>query len=210
MTLSVRLPFIAAACLSLVLGLAWGAPVQAASYGGRAVSALVQLPVLGSGPIHLVDTGELASGGGWEGAGLLGANVPDVLIADSLVASTSGGLYDTGDRANSSASLAGVSVFPGKAAQLTASLVRTQVEVSADGLLGSTEVRDLVFAGVPVIVTGQPNQKIEILGVGILTLNAQTSASAGSSQTLTVSALHLKLATGEEVVLSTASSTINW
>ena len=101
-------------------------------------------------------------------------------------------------------------MFPGNAAQLTASLIRAEVEVSADGLLGSTEVRDLVFAGVPVTVTGQPNQKVEILGVGTLTINAQSTVWAGSSQTLTVRALHLKLATGEEVVLSTASSTINW
>ncbi|PYM25508.1 MAG: hypothetical protein DMD80_20880 [Candidatus Rokuibacteriota bacterium] len=210
MTMSVRLASIAAASLSLVLGLAWGAPVQAASFGGRAVSALVNLPGLGSDPIHIVDTGELAADGGWEGAGLLSTNVPDVLTADALVANTSGGLYDTGARANSSTSLAGVSVFPGNAAQLTASLIRAQVEVSADGLLGSTEVRDLVFAGVPITVTGQPNQKVEILGVGTLTINEQTRASGGSSQTLTVSAVHLKLATGEEVVLSTASSTINW
>ena len=210
MTMSVRLASIAAASLSLVLGLAWGAPVQAASFGGRAVSALVNLPGLGSDPIHIVDTGELAADGGWEGAGLLSTNVPDVLTADALVANTSGGLYDTGARANSSTSLAGVSVFPGNAAQLTASLIRAQVEVSADGLLGSTEVRDLVFAGVPVTVTGQPNQKVEMLGVGTLTINEQSTVSAASSRTLTVRALHLKLATGEEIVLSTASSTINW
>ena len=210
MTMSVRLPSIVTVCLFLVLGLAWGGPAQAATYGGRAVSALVQLPSLGSGPIHVVDTGELAADGGWEGAGLLSTNVPDVLIADALVANTSGGLYDTGARANSSTSLAGVSVFPGKVARLTASLIRAQVEVSADGFLGSAEVRDLVFAGVPVTVTGQPNQKVEILGVGTLTINAQSTVWAGSSQTLTVRALHLKLATGEEIVLSTASSTISW
>ena len=63
--MSVGLPFITAASLSLVLGLAWGGPAQAATYGGRAVSALVQLPSLGSGPIHVVDTGELAANGGW-------------------------------------------------------------------------------------------------------------------------------------------------
>src|SRR5437762_11589793 len=67
MTMSVRLASIAAASLSLVLGLAWGAPVQAASFGGRAVSALVNLPGLGSDPIYIVDTGQLAADGGWAG-----------------------------------------------------------------------------------------------------------------------------------------------
>jgi len=203
-------PLIAVSCLLLVLWPHWAAPAQAAAFGGRAVTALVALSLPAAGVTSVGDTGDLPADGGWQGATLLALNIPGALTADALVANTSGGDYDNGPGAASSTSLGAVTLFPGAPAQLTASFVRAQAGVSAAGPSGWSEVDDLVFAGLPITVTGQANQRVEVLGVGTLVINEQSVTSLGTSQSVTVNALHLKLVTGEEVVLSSARSAITW
>lgn len=202
-----------AACLSLLFGLAWSFPAQAHTVGGRAFAGFVNAPTLGATSLYLVDSGELSATGGWEGAGLLSAQVPNVLAANVLNSATSGATSPDSGQANSSASLADVTVLPGHVAQLTASFVRAQVEATDWGSQGATEIHALTFGGVPVQVTGQPNQKVEIPGllgpVATLIINEQAVTSDGTSQAITVNALRLTLATGEEVILGSARSLVN-
>lgn len=194
-----------AACLTLVLGLAWSSPVQAHIYGGRAFGAFVNVPTLGAGSLYLSDSGQLSPGGGWEGAGLLGAQVPSVLAASALNAATSGG----GDWASSASSLADVALLPGHVAEATASFVRAEADATTAGVRGSTEISNLTFGGVPVAVTGQPNQRFEIPGllgpVATLIINEQTA----TADAITVNALRLILATGEQIVVASARSSLN-
>lgn len=216
MKLKIRAPYLRlaqAACLLLIVGLGWSPPADAVTVGGRAFAAFVNAPTLGAGPLYLSDTGELAPNGGWEGAGLLGAQLPSILSANVLNAATSGGEHDAGPKADSSTSLADVAVLPGQAAQLTASFVRAQAEATGSGTTGSVQIYDLTFGGIPVQVTGLPNQRVEISGLlgplATLIINEQTVTSAGTSQTITVNALHLILATGEQVILASARSVLN-
>lgn len=198
-----------AACLSLIFGLAWSSPAQAHTTA-RAFVAFVNAPTLGAGPLYLADTGELSPAGGWEGAGFLSAEVAGVLSATVLNAATMGARDYTSGHANSSSSLADVVVLPGHAAQLTASFVRAQAGATDFGSQGSTEIHDLTFGGMSVAVTNLPNQRIEIPGllgpIATLVINEQTVTSDATSQAITVNALHLILATGEEVILASAKS----
>jgi hypothetical protein len=217
--------FARAACLGLFAGLIWNPPAEAHTVQGRAFAAFVNAPTLGAGPFYLVDSGELSPNGGWEGAGLLSAQVPNVLAASVLNSASSGTVSTDSGQANSSASLADVTVLPGHVARLSASFVRSQVEATDFGSRGSTEIHDLTFGGTAIPVTGQPNQTVALPGAPILGLlgqaigtgpspaeliiNEQVVTSDGTSQAITVNALHLVLATGEEVILGSASSLVN-
>lgn len=198
-----------AACLSLIFGLAWSSPAQAHTTG-RGFAAFVNAPTLGVGPLYLADTGELSPAGGWQGAGFLGAEVAGVLSATVLNAATVGARDAMTAQANTSSSLAEVVVLPGHAAQLTASFVRAQAGATDFGSQGSAEILNLTFGGIPIAVTGLPNQRVEIPGllgpIATLVINEQTVTSDAISQAITVNALHLILASGEEVILASARS----
>lgn len=198
----VRLALVAG--LLVLSGLAWAAPAHASSFGGQAYSAFVNVP--GAGPLYIADTGALPSDGGWSGAAVEGTAVPGVLSAETLVAATSGALYAIGgDQANSSTSLANVVVLSGQAAQITASFVQAQADVTGLGASGASRIDDLTFGGVPVQVTGLPNQTVSLPLVGTLIINEQTTTAQG----IVVNALHLILATGGEIVVSSARSSIS-
>jgi hypothetical protein len=198
-------------CLALIAALLVSvgpggvASALAASFGGRAFSAFVNLPSLGAGPVYIADTGALSSDGGWAGATLPGTAAPGVLSAETLVAATSGALTDmAGDQVNSSTSLANVVILPGQLAQVSASFVRAQADSTDVGLSGYSEVDNLTFSGFPIQVTGLPNQRVSLPGLATLVINEQTTTAQG----IVVNALHLILATGEEVIVSSASSAI--
>jgi hypothetical protein len=182
---------------------------EAGSFGGRAFSAFVTAPMLGVAPEYIGDTGALPSEGGWQSAGLPDTEVGALLAAQTLVASTSGGV-DSGQVASTSTSLAGLVLFPGNLAETTASFVRAQAAATLGGISGTTEIDQLTFGGMPVQVTGLPNQRIVIPGVATLVINEQAITTGLTSRGITVNALHLKLATGEEVVVSSATSSVSY
>lgn len=204
--------------LLLAVGLVLGAPGKppkgdsggasdpgSITYSGRAFAAFVNVPTLGVGPVVLSDTGQLPSSGGFQSNALLSVDLPPVLAADVLVASTSG----ANGVASSSASLAEVVVLPGHPAQITASFVRADSEVTCNDIRGSTEIVGLTFGASNIEITGAPNQTVSIPGVATLVINEQTSSSSGGSSAITVNALHLTLFTGDEVILSSAHSDLN-
>jgi hypothetical protein len=175
------------------------------TYSGRAFAAFVNLPTLGVGEQVVSDTGELPPSGGFQSASLASVALPGVLSAELLVASTSG----ANGVARSEASLAQLVVLPGQAAQVTASFVRAMSEATCNGVRGATEVVDLTLGGQAITVDPfAPNQRFEIPGVATLIVNEQTTSSSGSVQEITVNALHLTLATGDEVILSSAQSDV--
>jgi hypothetical protein len=175
------------------------------TFSGRAFVAFVNVPTLSVGPLVVSDTGELPPSGGFQSASVASVALPGVLSAELLVASTSG----ANGVARSEASLAQVVVLPGQASLVTASFVRAVSEATCNGVRGATEVVDLTFGGQAITVDPfAPNQRFEIPGVATLIVNEQTTTSGGGAQEITVNALHLTLATGDEVILSSARSGI--
>jgi hypothetical protein len=197
--------------LGLILMLVPGSAPAAGtgSFGGRGFSAFVSAPTLGVAAQYVGDTGALPAEGGWEIAGLPDTELGALFAAQTLVASTSGD-HSAGDVASSSTSLAGLIVFPGNLAEITASFVRSQAAASLGGVAGTTEIDQLTFGGQAVQVTGLPNQQVVIPLVGTLTINEQAITTGLTSRGITVNALHLKLATGEEVIVSSASSSVSY
>jgi len=216
----------ALACLLLIFGIAWASPAQAnppsgrgavspaqagVTYSGRAFAAFVNVPTLGVGPTTVSDTGELPPSGGFQSADFATVGAPGVLNASLLVASTSG----ANGVASSRASLADLVVLPGNAAQVTASFVQAESEATCNGVRGSTEVANATFGGQAIAVDPfAPNQTFVIpnpIGgppVATLIINEQTTSSGNGTQDITVNAVHLTLATGDEVILASAHSDV--
>ncbi len=194
----------------MVAGLIAASPAQAqTTFSGRAFAAFVNTFL--TGPIVISDTGQLSPSGGFRSDALLDTRdlglttLDNLLTAEVLAASTSG----ASGKAESSASLANVVVLPGSGAQVTASLVRAQTEATCSGVHGSSEIADLTFGGKTVMVTGAPNQTVDIVGVARLIINEQMTKENGTFHEIQVNALHLIVFGVAEVILSSAESDIN-
>lgn len=177
----------------------------------RACGVALHAPRLGVADVAFADTGapsslNVAFGDADAGVDLMDAVVPGVLSAEVVTATTS---LDPG-MATSATSLANVALLQGQPAEVTAAFIRAQSNVlDANGTRkwnGSAEIDGLVFGGRPITVTGLPNQKIVIPGVATLLVNEQIDSSQGGVSALTVNALHLTLASGDDVTLASARS----
>jgi len=194
--------------VSLLLSLlSW--PAQSASANNTAFSGeatVVQATVLGLPPIVLSDTGALDSTGGAREASLLDANVPGLLTAEVLHASTVG----QGQRSSSEASVANVTLTVG-GNTITAGLLRASATAECHNgtasVSGSSEIVDLVVNGQAVVVSGQPNQTIS-LPVGRVIINEQQSSVSGNTGDITVNALHVMVDGVADVIISSAHADI--
>lgn len=141
------------------------------TFRGRATA--VRAEVLGITTM-LADTGPLPPSGGAFEASLLEADVPGLVSAEVLHASTVG----QGDRTTSEASVARLrltvagNLIEAKflMARAEAICLRGKASVS-----GSSEIADLTINGDAVGVSGQPNQTIEFPG-GTIILNEQLAS----------------------------------
>jgi hypothetical protein len=187
-----------AAAVALV---ATPASAAATSYSGQATA--VRASVFGVN-VALADTGPLPSSGGSQSASLIGANVPGVVTADLLTASTTG----SGDMSSSSASLVNVSVLDGL---VTASIVKSQATASCQGSeaqsSGSSNLVSLVVAGQPVVVVGSPVITIPVLGLTVA-VNEQTSSTSGSHGDITVNAVHV-FGPGVDIAIASSHADID-
>src|SRR5262249_24431494 len=156
--------------------------VPPVSYSGQArvLSATVE-----GVTTNAADTGPLPLTGGSGQSTLLSANVPGLLSANLLSAQTSG----SGGTSQSSASASdGNLTLPGPHT-VTAQVLQSTATAgcSTPTTSGSSVVLGLTLDGLAVIVTGNPNQVVDLPGLHAV-LNEQTSTGSGD---LTVSALHL-------------------
>ena len=202
----------------MACGLAGVIPVLAAdseiTYSGRAYGALVDLATVPLSPVILSDTGHLPPEGGELIAFLLGAvattsSGDTALVAEAMYDTTRGAL----GTAQSSARTEDAVVLPGDAAEVTATTALARSEVSCGSAFGHSVIENLTFGGVSVVVTGEPNQTVSIPGVATLVINEQVDSDedgVGNASTaeITVNALHLSLATGEEIIISHAHSDV--
>jgi hypothetical protein len=201
-----------ASLVLLAVGLLATTSAGSGGSGGRASGAFANAPLLGVAPTYVVDTGDimtLSDMTGGEGADLPDASVPGVLNAKVLTATTS---VEPG-LATSSTSIADVVVLQGQPAELTAAFVRAQADVldvnGSSRFNGVSEIDGLRFGGRSITVTGSPNQKVDLPGVGSLIINEQIASSRAGVSDLTVNALHLVLATGDQIILAGARSVLD-
>jgi hypothetical protein len=170
------------------------------TYSGRAIGVSIHTAIL---DIKFADTGELPPQGGEIDATVL--KVEHALVqAQVLLAVTMG--FDK--KAESEAATADVVLLPGTANQITAEFVRANSRATCDGASGGSEIASLKLGGQQIDVSGGPNQTVSVPGVFVLIINEQINSSNDKTKEITVNALHLKLATGEEVLLSSAHSDI--
>jgi hypothetical protein len=164
-------------------------------YMGRAVGVLVKTSTQATPTLH-ADTGELRPEGGELIVAMEELIVGgDVLRATGVTAWTQGSTGST----RGTSELANVRAYEGQAAQLIATRVAVEASAGCDGVRGSTVIVGLEFGGRAIRVTGMPNQKETIPGVGTLVINEHVQL--GRTRDLTVRGLHLTLESGEQVIV---------
>ncbi|HZH31999.1 MAG TPA: choice-of-anchor P family protein [Pyrinomonadaceae bacterium] len=173
---------------------------QKTTFSGQAT--VVKANVAGQ-PITLSDTGALDSTGGEKEASLLEANVPGVLTAEVLHASTIG----NGNHSRSEASVANLNLTVGGNTIIADFLRASAQAVCAGGASagGSSEIANLVINGQAITVTGEPNQTIDLPLGGQVIINEQTSTRQGD---ITVNALHVIIPGVADVIIASAHADI--
>src|SRR5947209_2521500 len=189
--------------VSLLLSLlSW--PAQSASannttFSGQATVVDATVPVPGIRTV-ISDTGPLPASGGAEEASLLTANVPGLLTAEVLHASTVG----QGQHSRSEASVANVTLTVG-GNTITAGLLQARATAECHNgvasVSGSSDIVDLVVNGQAIVVSGAPNQTIALPLGSFIIINEQRSDRVGD---LTVNALHVVVDGAADVIVSSA------
>lgn len=172
-----------------------------AVFSGRAT--VVNATVLGQ-QIVLSDTGALPSQGGAQEASLLTANVPDLLTAEALHASTVG----HGDRSRSEASVADLNLTVG-GNTISAGFLRSRATATCEGgraaVTGSSEIVALVINGQSIVVSEAPNQTVSLPAGGQVIINEQPSSPTGN---ITVNALHVIVPGVADIVIASSHADI--
>jgi hypothetical protein len=178
-------------------GLAWPVAGAAQTLTGqaKAVQAVAAL-----GTTTLADTGTLGGPTDARDATLTIGSVPSLLSGEVLHAVTVG----WPDQVASEASLANLALSLGGTG-ISAGIVLASVRAVpyAPAAVSST-IGNLAINGVPVTVTGQPNQRIVIPG-GQLMINERILSASGT----TVNALHATVFGVADVVIASATAGIS-
>src|SRR5919198_375696 len=168
--------------LTAVLAGVVGGRAEAASgpgYSGQAKVVDATLPLLGQ-HIVLSDTGPLPASGGAQEASLLDAEVPGLLTAEVLHASTVG----QGNQSRSEASVANLSLTVGGhtvAADFLMARATAQCNGGNASVSGSADIVNLVVDGTPITASGTPNQTVPLPGGGSIIINEQSSSVSGNT-----------------------------
>ena len=176
--------------------LAWPAVgvAQTVVGNGAAVQATV-LGLLGGTTTTLASTGALGGTTDALNASQVTGDIPSLLTGEALAATT----FGWPDQVISHASLANLGLTLGGATISADSVLATATALLGATGSGNAFVGNLLINGVPVGVTGQPNQTISIPG-GQLVINEQ----AVSPTSTTVNALHATVSGVADVVVGSA------
>jgi len=161
------------------------------------IASAVQAYSLGT-MTTLASTGTLSGLTDARQASQLMGSVPSLLSAETLHATAIG----LSDRVASQASLGNLVLGIG-AISIGADAVLAQAEAAAGSATGSSVLGNLTLDGVPVDVSGAPNQTISLPG-GQLVINEQTATAGG----IVVNALHLVVYGIADVVLGSVTAAI--
>lgn len=171
------------------------------SFSGQATA--VQANVLGTTTV-LAGTGVIAPFGDALSADSLAESPAGLLSAENLHASAVG-LADT---SGSEASLGSLALTVG-GVSISADFVMARARVSCSSgvptVFGMSDIEGLVVNGVPVVVSGAPNQQV-LLPIGLLIINEQSQSAQANGASTTVNGLHLILNGAADVVVASASA----
>jgi hypothetical protein len=187
---------------ALVGLLAWPGTSEAQTVTGQAkVAQATVLGLLGgTTTTTLADTGTLSDSNDSRDATQITVNVQSLLTGEVLSASTIG--YP--DEVDSEASLGNLALtVGGNGISADFVIARAQAVLNAAGA-GMSNIDSLLINGIPVVVTGDPNQTISLLG-GQVVINEQQTDPSG---TITVNALHVTVNGVADVVIASAMAGI--
>jgi hypothetical protein len=194
---------LAAFALAAAALLAW--PVIASAQSVSGAASAVQANVLGMKTV-LAGTGPLADASDLRDASQDTGSIFALGGADILhaAAGSSVSTWDPSDYVASEASLADLGLtVAGNSISAAFVMARALAPVSGSPA-GTSEIDGLTINGVPVDVTGQPNQIVGLLG-GRVIINEQSPSSTGT----TVNALHVILDGVADLVFASASAGVN-
>jgi len=187
---------------ALVSLLAWPGTGEAQTVTGQAsaVKATVH-GALGRGTTTaLSDTGTLSGTSDAREASQITGSVPSLLTGEALHATTIG--YP--DKVDSEASLGNLALTVGGNGILADFVMARALAVLGSAGTGLTNIAGLTIGGVPVFLTGAPNQTLSLGGLTIV-LNEQMPSAGG----IIVNALHVKTLDGlTDVVIGSAKAGI--
>jgi len=188
-----------AAAIAVAL-LVWPLAGQAQTVSGeaRAVQATVLGPLGGTTTV-LADTGPLAGTSDALQTSALTGTVPSLLAGEALHATTIG----WPDQVASEASLADVAVSVAGTAIGADSVMARALAILGSAGAGTSNIANLSINGVPIPVTGDPNQTIYIPGGLVVIDEQQTSATS-----TVVNALHVTVYGVADVVIGSATAGI--
>ena len=191
---------VAVVCAGLIVTALAAAADSGTQYSGRSTGVSIHTAVLDA---SFADTGNLPSAGGELDATFVQVDT-SLAKADILLSDTMG--FDSVARSESA--VATVDLLTGTPNEVTADFVRSQSVATCRGVSALSELVNLRAAGQDVVVGTAPNQIVSVPGVLTLVINEQIDGSHDGTSDITVNALHLTLATGEEVIVSHAHSDI--
>ena len=149
----------------------------------------------------LGSTGTLSGVNDSRDASMVVGSLPTGVSGETLSASA----ISWADQVGSEASLANLNMTVGGVG-ITADLVMAQAsQVLGAAGSGSSTISNLAIGGVPVSVTGAPNQTVAIPG-GLVTINEQTISATGAA---VVNAVHVTVAGVADVVIASATAGIS-
>ena len=179
---------------------AWPVPGDAQTVVGNAKAAQVTaFSLLGGSTTALADTGALGGTSDARDAALVTAGIPSVLSGEVLRAVTIG----WPDQVTSEASLAGLGLTVGGVPISADFVMATATALLRGAGSGRSILENLSINGVPVAVSGEPNQTFLIPG-GEVVVNQQTVSAAGT----TVNALRATVFGVTDVVVASATAGI--
>jgi hypothetical protein len=179
--------------------------LSSTSYSGRASVLRAQLLKITT---NVVDTGPLPSAGGSSDVTLLTANVAGLLNADVLDSYVAGGnehtvAQTTAANVNLGVSLVNVAVTAGA----VASHAMAACKVNTPSVSGGSVITALSINGLPIVVTGAPNQTINLLLAKVI-INERTTKISGNSASIHTAAVHIVAAGLVDVSLGVADAGI--
>ena len=186
--------------LACLLSLPTVGRAQTVSGQGTAVQASVS-SVLGTVTTVLADTGAIGATNVEQDVGQDTGSVASLLNADVLSSST----YSYADEVDSLSSLGDLNMAVAGVSITADSVVAKASQVLGAAGTGSALVDNLAINGVPIFVTGDPNQTVAIPG-GQMVINEQTISSSGSAL---VNALHVTVNGVVDMVIASATAGIS-
>ena len=157
------------------------------------------LGLLGGATTVLADTGTLAGTADARDASVVTASIPSVLSGEVLHAVTVG----WPDQVASEASLANLGVSVGGTGISADFVMARALAALGAGISQGSIISNLRIGGIPIEVTGEPNQTVAIPG-GQVVINEQTVSADG----VTVNALHARVSGVSDVVIASATAGI--